>query len=144
MSGYMKDAIHKFQHPTPTRPQNSPHQWIATNYGSTAPQMAHSTHKHPDLQLAESKNVQQVVGKFLYYACAVDPTMIVTINSIASKQNKTTQATEKKVVQLLNYAATHSASTACYHFRGIILHIHSEASFLSAPVSKSRAGGITI
>ena len=43
MQGYTKDAIQKLQHPTSTRPQHSPYQWTAPNYGSTAPQMTHPT-----------------------------------------------------------------------------------------------------
>ena len=41
MSGYVKDALHKFHHPTPTIPHHSPHQWTEPKHGSTAPQMAY-------------------------------------------------------------------------------------------------------
>ena len=73
-------------------------------------------------------------------------TVIFILNSIIviDDQAKSTQAIEKNRVQIINYAATHMEAITRYHVRGIILHIHSEASFLSAPVSKSRAGGITI
>ena len=34
--------------------------------------------------------------KILYYSCTVDPTMLVTLNSITSEQSKSTQETVKK------------------------------------------------
>jgi hypothetical protein len=33
MPGYIKDAIHKFHHPMPKRPQYSPHNWNVPTYG---------------------------------------------------------------------------------------------------------------
>ena len=36
MTGYVKDAFHKFQHPIPTRTQHSLHQCTAPHYESTA------------------------------------------------------------------------------------------------------------
>jgi hypothetical protein len=34
MPGYIKAALHKFQHPPPTRPENSPHTWSLPVYGA--------------------------------------------------------------------------------------------------------------
>ena len=42
---------------------------------------------------------------------------------------------------MLNYAATHSEAITRYHASSMILHIHSDASFLSDPGAKSRGGG---
>jgi hypothetical protein len=33
MPGYIKDALHKFQHPLPKRPQYAPHNWTVPAYG---------------------------------------------------------------------------------------------------------------
>ena len=98
MPGYVKDALHKFQHPTPTRPQHSPQQWTVPKYRSTAPQLAHPEDESPALNPEEENTVQQVVGKLFYYARAVYPTMLVSLNTIASQQSKSIQETEKKVV----------------------------------------------
>ena len=72
----------------------------------------------------------------MYYARAVDPTMLVSLNTIAAQKPKTTQETAKKVVQLLNYAATHPEAITRYHASGIKLHMHSDASYISAPGEK--------
>ena len=56
------------------------------NYGSTAPQLTRQAPELPKLAPPEANTVQQVVGNFLYYARAVDPTMLVALNSIAAEQ----------------------------------------------------------
>jgi hypothetical protein len=33
MTEYIKDALHKFQHPLPKRPQYAPHNWMVLAYG---------------------------------------------------------------------------------------------------------------
>ena len=42
----------------------------------------------------------------LYYARAVDPTMLVALSTIASEQASPTRETVKKVDQFLDYAAS--------------------------------------
>ena len=96
MPGYVKDALLEFQHPTPTIPHHSLHQWTAPHYGSTAPQMLHPIYDSPALNIDEANNVQQVVGTLFYYAHAVDPTVLVSLNIIAAEQSKSTQETAKK------------------------------------------------
>jgi hypothetical protein len=33
MPGYIKDTLHKFQHPLPKRPKYAPHNWTVPAYG---------------------------------------------------------------------------------------------------------------
>ena len=141
MPGYVNEALHKFQHLTPSQPQQSSHQWNPPNYGSTEPKLAHQAPESPKLAPPEASKVQQLVGTFLYYACAVDPTMLVELNSIDAKQANSIEATAKAANQLLNYAATHSEAITRYHASGMILHIHSDNSFLSGTEAKKREGG---
>ena len=56
---------------------------------------------------AYSNTIQQVVGTFLYFYHAVNPTILVTLNIIYMEQANSTKDTGKKMVQLLNYAVTH-------------------------------------
>jgi hypothetical protein len=48
--------------------------------------------------------------------------------------------TADKVIKLLNYCNTHPETKICYHASDMILHLHSDASYLSENESKSRAG----
>jgi hypothetical protein len=50
-----------------------------------------------------------------------------------------TQAATK---QLLDYLATHPDATIRYHASDMILHIHSDASYLSVSNAQSRLGGL--
>jgi hypothetical protein len=89
----------------------------------------------------ETTRIQQVIGTFLYYGIAVDPTMLVAIGSIAATQAKATQATLDAIVHFLNYAASHPDAVICYHASDMILHNHSDGSYLSKPKACSQVGG---
>ena len=141
MPGYVKEALHKFQYPTPSQHQHSPHQWNPPNYVSTSPQLAQQALESPKISPPEANTVKQVVGTFIYYACAFNPTMLVALNSITAEQANSTEATAKSVTQIINYSVTHSEAITRYHASGMILHIHSDTSFLSDPGAKSRVGG---
>jgi hypothetical protein len=63
------------------------------------------------------------------------------INVLASEQSNATEVTADKVIKLLNYCNTHPETKIRYHASNMILHIHSDASYLSENEAKSRAGG---
>ena len=65
MLGYVKDALHKFQRTTPTRPQHPPHQWTVPKYRIAAPQLAHLEDDYPALNSDEANTIQKVVRTFL-------------------------------------------------------------------------------
>jgi hypothetical protein len=81
-------------------------------------------------------------GTLLYYARAVDSTLLVALGTIAKQQVKWTEATAWAILHL-NYCATHpDASTLRYHASEMILWIHSDASYLLASSkARSRARG---
>jgi hypothetical protein len=95
----------------------------------------------PALSDKDVNKLQQLTGTLLYYARAVDPTLIMPINVLASEQSKAPAVTADKVIKLLNYCNTHPETKIRYHASGMILHIHSDASYLSEKEAKSRAGG---
>jgi len=89
----------------------------------------------------QTKTCQQVAGKFLFYTRAVDPTMLHALNSLTAAQSTGTQRIVTALVHLLNYCATHPDAKIRYHASGMILHIHSDASYLSESQARNRAGG---
>ena len=91
MPGYVINALIRFQHPVPYRPEYSPHQWTAPAFGSTQPQMATPIDSTEPLPAAGITLVQQVVGTFLFYARAVDNTMLVALGSFAAQLPRTRQ-----------------------------------------------------
>lgn len=140
MPGYIHQALQRFKHPLPTKPEDAPHKWNQPVYGAKQ-QFAPDADASPALSPSDTTHVQQVVGTLLYYALAVDNTMLVALGDLASAQTKGTTATLEAITQLLNYAATHPNATVRYHSSDMVLHIHSDASYLSAPKARSRAGG---
>ena len=140
MDGYIEKALQKFMHPKPPKPQHSPHKWIQPDYGAKK-QMSEDPDTTPPLDKLGIKRLQQVVGTLLFYARAVDPTMLVALGTLAAQQTKGTEATMTACCQLLDYAATHPDAAIRYRKSGMILMIHSDASYLSEPKARSRAAG---
>jgi hypothetical protein len=73
MPGYIDNALHKFQHTPPYRPQHALHPARKLQYGSKV-QLTPEVVDSPTLAPAGKKRIQQVVGALLYYARAVEPT----------------------------------------------------------------------
>eukprot|EP00978_Attheya_sp_CCMP212_P026418 scaffold86865_cov67-Attheya_sp.AAC.1 len=125
MPGYVKACIHKYQHPDPKRQQHAPHEWEHINYGAKQ-QMTKPHDDSPLLDTVGLKRMQGIVGTLLYYARALDSTMLMAIGSISSAQANSTEATAKAVAHLLDYCATHSEATIKYTASDMILRIHSD------------------
>jgi hypothetical protein len=140
MLGYIKAALHEYQHATPARPEHAPHTWNPPIYGAKT-QFVNDETSSPALSDKDVNKLHQLRGTLLYYARDVDPTLIMPINVLASAQSKATEVTADKVVKLLNYCNTHPETKIRYHASDMILHIHSDASYLSENEAKSRAGG---
>ena len=105
MPGYMQKMLVRFKHEPPPRNQYSPYQSrpekCGKNEDDTIP-----VNNSPLLNKKRKKVVQQVIGTCLYYARAVDCTILPAISSIASTQAKAVEETERRVKQLLDYLAT--------------------------------------
>jgi hypothetical protein len=59
------------------------------------------------------------------------PTVLMPLNDIATGQTKVTEKTQAAKNQMLDYLATHSDATIRYHTSDMVLHIHSDVSYLS-------------
>jgi hypothetical protein len=140
MPGYVTALLNKYQHPAPTRPQHAPHAWTKPNYG-TKIQMTDNTDESPMLPPEQVKRIQQVTGTLLYYARAVDATMLPALGTIAAQQSKANTTTANAVRQLLDYAHTHPDATIRYRASDMILRLHSDASYLSEAKARSRGAG---
>ncbi len=68
-------------------------------------------------------------------------TVLMALSTIASEQTKGTEQTMDKTLQVLDYLATHPDATIRFRVTDMVMNIHSDASYLSAPNSRSRACG---
>jgi hypothetical protein len=103
MPGYIKDGIHKFQHPLPKRPQYVPHNWTISAYGQRI-QYAPLPEAAPPATAQEITRAHAIVGTFLYNARAVDPTLLVLLSVLDSHLSTATTKTIKDVSRLLQYS----------------------------------------
>ena len=84
--------------------------------------------------------IQQVVGSLLYYALAVDCTLLVALGEIDPNQSLLIKDTMKTSTWLLNYVAFNPNSIITYATSAMCLHIHGDTSYLSVPKARNRAG----
>jgi Reverse transcriptase (RNA-dependent DNA polymerase) len=140
MPGYVERALQRFQHIVPTKSEDAPHTCERPIYGA-AIQLTAAPDMSPPLSPNDTKRVQEIIGTLLYYARAIDNTMLPAIGTIASQQSQGTKATMKAIVKLLNYAASHPSATIRYVASDMVLHVESDASYQSETKSRSRAAG---
>jgi hypothetical protein len=132
MSDYVPKALAKFQHDHPKSAQHAPHQWTQPAYGQKV-QYA-NTDQSPLLNKKDTQRVQSVSGTFLYYARAVDPTILPALNEISNNQAQPTIVTGKACDLLLDYlATTHPNAVIRYYASDMILHIVANAAYLVLP-----------
>ena len=132
MPGYVEAALEEFKHERPTQQQHAPLK------------MYHQTPHSDDARLLTKKEItfiQRVTGKFLYYARAVDCTMLHALNDIATKTVNGTTETLDAIKCFMDYASWHPDASVLFRASDMILHIESDGAHLTAPKSRSRAGG---
>jgi hypothetical protein len=83
MPGYIEKVFTRLRAWAGTKTAKSPGIYTAPQYGVKV-QLAHVDDTDP-LDADDIKTLQAVVGSMLYYARAVDPTMLPTTNHIASE-----------------------------------------------------------
>ena len=85
MPEYTSDALKKLQHDKKNKPKYSPHEHFPINYGKhDATQYTTTPDNKPTLSPYGTKYIQSVTETFLYYARALDTTMIPALNNISS------------------------------------------------------------
>ena len=67
--------------------------------------------------------------------------MLMALNSLVSVHETTITETAKQTTKLLNYNASHIDAVKEYRRSGMIIHIYSDAFYISEPEAWSRAGG---
>jgi hypothetical protein len=94
MPQYILKQLTQYAHPAPDKPQHCPFSPNPIMYGKDT-QSFMPTDDSPLLDNAGKKCIQQVVGSFVYYARAVDPTILMALFNIATQQAAPTENTRK-------------------------------------------------
>ena len=140
MPGYVQKALQRFKRNYKAR-ADSPIIYVPPRYGKYQQEI------HPDapsipLTPAEKLELQEIVGVFLFYARAVDPTMITAINKIGSRQAKPTSLIKKEIERFLQYASSYPDATLRIRASNMKLVCHSDGSYNSESEARSRAGSL--
>jgi hypothetical protein len=140
--GYIDKVLTRFAHRN-IRPPGaaSPSVYTPPLYGRKGPQPPTIDNSTPASK-ADADDRQQIVGCLLYYALMVGSTMLPTVTTITSEQSQTMTAISHSVNRLLNYAAAHPNNELVLRACDMILHVQSDASYLSRPKAGSVDGGI--
>jgi hypothetical protein len=98
--GHVSNVLRKFQHDAPNHPQHTPSRYVTPVYGAKT---QYSTKDEtPPLTAQQCIKIQKVTGSVLYYARAVDPTVLMPLNDIATEHTKATEKTQAATNQLLD------------------------------------------
>jgi hypothetical protein len=91
----------------------------------------------PTLDKTSIHLVQSGVRSLLYYARAVDATMLPAINEISGSQSSPTQKSMNACKMLLDYAATYPLAILQYNVSDMALNIDTNAAYLVLPNTRS-------
>jgi hypothetical protein len=78
MPVYVSNVLSKLQHNTPKHSHHTPSRYFMPVYGAKT-QYA-TQYETPHLTSKQCINIQKVTGSVLYYARAVDPTVLMPLN----------------------------------------------------------------
>ena len=140
MPGYVVAALKRFGVTYSGRPTHGPSKFQDIIYGQKI--QFTSTDDSPACSPSDASYIREVIGVFLYYARAIDSTMLPTLSKLASSQASPTTNLYHAVQHFLQYAATYPSAELRYHASHMRLVVWSDASYLSEPKSRSRAGGL--
>lgn len=141
MPDYIPKMLERFFPDSPLSGASSPALYTPPDYGSHAPQLATHDDTAP-LDATEIRRLQEIVGCVLFYARAVDCTMLPAITHIASDIAHPTRQVMQAAIRLLRYAASYPCHELVFNACDMQLCIQSDASYLSRTNARSVAGGI--
>ena len=141
MPDYVPKMLHRFSPGIILKGEASPAVYFPPRYGAHQ-QFADAPDDSPVLSSKELTKLQAIIGSVLFYARAVDYTMLEAVNHLASEQSHPTQAIMFKAMRLLGYAAAHPNHRLTFRACDMVLYIQSDASYLSRSQGRSVAGGI--
>ena len=139
MPGYARKQLKKYNHIS-KRKVHTPLQPLPRKYGQAAQEPLPIDDTQP-LEKDDKKFIERIVGSFLFYGRAVDPLILHTMNTIPNNQNNPTEKTMEQTKHFLDYIDTYPDSTVRFYASDMILNVHSDASYLTAPKARSRIGG---
>ena len=80
--------------------------------------------------------IQSVVGTFLYYGCAVEPTVLTALINMTTMQSKPTITTLKQSNMLTDYLATYPNAKLWLYADNMQWHLESDTAYFVYQIQK--------
>jgi hypothetical protein len=139
MPGYVEKALARFE-ATDIKGAHSPIIYVPPVRGQKVQMVDPPPEDSLPLTSAEITRIQEIVGVFLFYSRAVDPTMLTALSKISTQQAAPTQCTIATIQRLLQYAKQMPNNHIIISASDMKLKAQSDASYLSETEARSRAG----
>ena len=139
---YMKQAAQELHPNEIIKRYTTPSRYVAPTYGKHESPLAPMQSSAAPTTAAETKYIQQVHGKLLYYAMQADPSLEPAVIDISKQLAKPTQDTLRDTKRLLGYAVHNPNRGILYKASDMEYRIQTDASHHRDPGSRSMAGGI--
>jgi hypothetical protein len=139
MPGYVHKMLTRFRPQfldKAHRPAQTPGRYTVPVYGKKSPQLT-SVDDAPRLPSESITELQAIIGTLLYYARAVDPSLLPISNELASKQTQPTTAVMNAASRALSYCAGKPNMATTYYACDMILTVFVDASYLSRSMARS-------
>ena len=142
MPGYIKKALQRLNHKPSPGAQFSPHQHTPFTFLKKGEkQHAKEITETPTLDKETSRWIQPGIGSLLYYARALESTLLPTLNQLGTQQALPTTNPKKALERALDYAHTYKNAYLQFNASDMILHVHSDAAYLVLPQARSCIAG---
>ncbi len=142
MPGYIKKKLQQYSHIANKQVQNCLYTPAPKQFGSKA-QALLLPDSSPKLDKAGIKKMQKIVGIILYYARAINMTVLMALSTIAAKQTIATTRTLERCTQMLDYLAHNADAKVGFSASDMIMNIHLDVSYLSEDLSEAKACSCT-
>ncbi|CAM9543425.1 unnamed protein product, partial [Ectocarpus fasciculatus] len=137
---FVPKALVRYRYNQSHRKVHSPGAFVRPQYGATQQLVPVDT--SAPLSPRDVILLQSIIGTFLWYCRVLDFTGLVALGQLAQALAHPTENTLVAAHHLLQYFATYPSASVTYRASGMILRIHSDASYLSEPNAGSRLGAL--
>ena len=101
------------------------------------------TDTSPQVDKAQQKHLQQVLGTLLWYGHGIDSSILTALSTLALQQTNPTVQTLTRLKQLLDYIASQDPAVITYCKSDMIYSIHSNSIYRSTKPMPTAAQGDT-
>ena len=137
MPGYIDKYLTRFGRMN-SKGARSPSIYMPPKYGQK--EQVADVDSSDKLSEEKKKKIQEELGVLLYYARAVDPTILQALNAISSEQATPTEKVQKNMDRLGDYVSRYKNNKTVYKASKMDLILSSDAAYLNKSKARSTAG----